>query len=221
MSYYRLYYDKDENSQVIPKVSNSNRTVSLPSSPSEKLNLTVIEKVRSFENLISASESLEGFKFKMSGAKLEYNPLKGTRASLKGWVTRYLDELKLLKDNSQLTKESLVPIEDSINRTISKIEENEYKIDDVYAKHGITESNLGNMPSREPEAKVTFEFIKVTRREIAAMHIQVGNQPPPPDPPAAPLDVVLQAVSNKSVSKVNLECKVFDSDKASKFEFRD
>ena len=84
MSYYRLYYDKDENSQVIPKVSNSNRTVSLPSSPSEKLNLTVIEKVRSFENLISASESLEGFKFKMSGAKLEYNPLKGTRTSLKG-----------------------------------------------------------------------------------------------------------------------------------------
>ena len=38
---------------------------------------------------------------------------------------------------------------------------------------------------------------------------------------AASLDDVLAAVSNKAVSKVNLDCKVFDSDKASKFEFRD
>ena len=42
------------------------------------------------------------------------------------------------------------------------------------------------------------------------------------DASASPsMDDVLAAVSNKAVSKVNLDCKVFDSDKASKFEFRD
>ena len=67
----------------------------------------------------------------MSGAKLEYNPLKGTRTSLKGWVTRHRDELQLLKDNNQLTKETLHPGENSINGVISKLEENEFKIDEV------------------------------------------------------------------------------------------
>ena len=109
----------------------------------------------------------------MSGAKLEYNPLKGTRTSLKGWVTRYLDELRLLKDNSQLTKESLLPVEDSINRTISKIEENEFKIDEVYAKHDITEHNLGDMPSRESEAKLTIDFIKKALQEIADLYVNL------------------------------------------------
>ena len=54
MSQYRLYFDDDENSQVIPKASSSSHTTSLPNSPSEKSYLTVLEKVRSFENLNSA-----------------------------------------------------------------------------------------------------------------------------------------------------------------------
>ena len=38
---------------------------------------------------------------------------------------------------------------------------------------------------------------------------------------AAALESVLEAVSNKAVSRVNLDCKVFDSDKTTtKFEFR-
>ena len=48
----------------------------------------------------------------------------------------------------------------------------------------------------------------------------MGNAPLPVAG-AASLDDVVAAVSNKAVSKVNLECKVFDSDKANKFEFRD
>ena len=61
---------------------------SLPNSP-EKLNLTVVERVRSFENLNSASKYIGKSKFKMSEAKSEYTPLIGTRTSLKGWVTRH------------------------------------------------------------------------------------------------------------------------------------
>ena len=220
MSHYRLYFDDNENSRVIPKASSSNHTTSLPNSP-EKLNLTVVERVRSFENLNSASKYIGKSKFKMSQARLDYNPLKGTRTSLKGWVTRHRNELHILKTNNQLTKENLHHGENSINEIFRKLEENEFKIDEVYAKHGVTELNLGDMPSREPEATLTFEFIKETRLEITALHAHVGNSPPPVVPGAASLDAVLAAVSNKSVSRVSLECKVFDSDKAGKFEFRD
>ena len=65
---------------------------SLPNSP-EKLNLTVVERVSSFEKLNSASKYIGKSKFKMSLAKSEYTPLKGTRTSLKGWVTRHRNEL--------------------------------------------------------------------------------------------------------------------------------
>ena len=158
----------------------------------------------------------------MSQANSEYTPLKGTRTSLKGWVTRHRNELQSLKDNNQLTIENLQPGENSINEVFRKLEENEFKIDEVYAKHGITESNLGDMPLREPEAKSTFDFIKETRLAIAALRAHVGNSTPSPaNAGAASLDAVLTAVSNKSVSRVSLECKVFDSDKAGKFEFRD
>ena len=57
MSLYRLYFDDDENSRVIPKASSSNHSTSLPNSP-EKLNLIVAERVHSFENLNSASKYL-------------------------------------------------------------------------------------------------------------------------------------------------------------------
>ena len=50
MSQYRLYFD-DEEGQLIREASGSNHTISLPNSPSEKSYLTVLEKVRSFENL--------------------------------------------------------------------------------------------------------------------------------------------------------------------------
>ena len=156
----------------------------------------------------------------MSEHKSEYTPLQRTRTTLKGWITRHRNKLQSLKDNNGLTKESLRASEGSINELFKKLEENEYKIDDVYSKYGITDSNLVDVPSREPEAKLTFDFIEESRLEIAALYTYLGN-PAPPVPDAASLNDVLAAVSNKSVSRVNLDCRVFDSDKASKFEFRD
>ena len=76
MRQYRLYFDDDENSQIIPKASGSSHTTSLPNSPSEKSYITVLEKVRSFENLNSVIKSLAKSKFKMSAHRQEYNPLK-------------------------------------------------------------------------------------------------------------------------------------------------
>ena len=158
MSQYRLYFD-DEEGQLIREASNSNHTISLPNSPSEKSYLTVLEKVRSFENLNSSREKVGKFKFKMSQHFQEYKPLKGTRTSLKGWITRHRNELQSLKNNNVLTKESLRASESSINELFKKLEENEYKIDDVYSKYGITDHNLVDVPSRESEAKSTFDFI--------------------------------------------------------------
>ena len=90
MNQYRLYFDDDGNSKVIPKASGTNhKTTSLPTSSTKKT-LSVVEKVRSFENLRRASKSLIKSKIKMapSPQKLEYDPLRGTRTSLKGWVSR-------------------------------------------------------------------------------------------------------------------------------------
>ena len=70
---------------------------------------------------------------------------------------------------------------------------------------------------------MTFNFIKDARKVIADLYVELENAAPalPAGGGAASLDDVLAAVSNKAVSKVNLDCKVFDSDKATKFEFRD
>ena len=59
---------------------------------------------------------------------------------------------------------------------------------------------------------------------IADLYVELQGPAEPVLPEgggAASLDDVLAAVSNKAVSKVNLDCKVFDSDKATKFEYRD
>ena len=58
MNQYRLYFNDDENNQVILKASASSHTTSLPNSPSEISYITVLEKVCSFENLNSARKSL-------------------------------------------------------------------------------------------------------------------------------------------------------------------
>ena len=70
---------------------------------------------------------------------------------------------------------------------------------------------------------MTFDFIMDARKVIADLYVELQDPVEPVLPVgggAASLDDVLAAVSNKAVSKVNLDCKVFDSDKATKFEFR-
>ena len=141
---------------------------------------------------------------------------------MKGWVTRLCDDARQSKADGVLTKDSLRSSENSLNAAIGKLEDNEFKIDDVYQKYEITDGNRDDVPSREPEAKLTFDFIKDARGVIAGLYVDLENAAPVlPPGGAASLDDVLAAVSNKAVSKVNLDCKVFDSDKASKFEFRD
>ena len=85
---------------------------------------------------------------------------KRTRTSLKGWVTCHCNDVRDSMTTGTLTKDSLQRSEYSINELIKKLEENEYKIDEVYYKHDITDDNLVDVPSREPEAKLTFDFIK-------------------------------------------------------------
>ena len=71
---------------------------------------------------------------------------------------------------------------------------------------------------------MTFDFIMEAQKVIADHYIDLqgpANPVLPEGGAAAFLDDVLVAVSNKAVSKVNLDCKVFDSNKATKFKFRD
>ena len=134
------------------------------------------------------------------------------------------NDLQTSKTANALTEESLQSSEYSVNELIKNLEDNEYKIDEVYYKHNITNANLIDVPSRESEAKWTFEFIKSTQQEIATLYIHLHGVPAVSlyaAGAAASLDDILAVVSNKAVSKVNLDCKVFNSDKATKFEFRD
>ena len=157
----------------------------------------------------------------MSRQKQEYEPLKRTRTSLKSWVTRYCNNAHHTKDDGTLTKEILQAIECSVKETIKKLEENEYKIDEVYLKYDLIEetspSILLDIPARDPEAKVTLDFIIGARKMIADLYFDIeGLDDPAPHQGAsdATLQSVLAAVSNKAVSRVNLDCKVYNSDKA-------
>ena len=75
-------------------------------------------------------------------------------------MTHHCNDVWDSKTTGTLTKDSLQSSEYSINDHIKKLEENKYKIDEVYYKHDITDHNLVDVPSREPEAKSIFDFIK-------------------------------------------------------------
>ena len=115
--------------------------------------------------------------------KKEYEQLKRTKTSLKSWVTHYCNNAHHAKDDTSLTKEILQAIECSVKETIKKLEENEYKIDEVYLKYNLIDENstsiLVDVPVRDPEAKVTLDFIIGTRKMIANLY---GNLDGPNNP---------------------------------------
>ena len=75
MSQYRLYFEEDEDSQIIPKASGSNFvTTSLPNSPIKSSYLTVADRVLSYERLNRKGSAIP--RSNMSFHKLEYEPLK-------------------------------------------------------------------------------------------------------------------------------------------------
>ena len=119
MSQYRLYFDEDEDSQFIPQASGSKFVTSLPNSPIRS-SLTVADRVLSYERLKRKSSAIP----KMSLHKQEYDPLKRTRTSLKGWVTRHCNDALQSKTDRILTKNSLRSNEYSKNEFIKKLEEN-------------------------------------------------------------------------------------------------
>ena len=82
------------------------------------------------------------------------------------------------KTDGILTKDLLQSSEYAINEFIKKLEENEFKIDEVYQKHDIHDHNLVDVPSREPEAKLTFDFIKGARKVIFDTYIELEDAAP-------------------------------------------
>ena len=94
-------------------------------------------------------------------------------------MTRYCNNVHHAKDNETLTKETLWTNEYSINEVIKKLEENEYKIDEIYQKHNLIDETsafiLVDVPAREPEAKLTLDFIIYTRKMIADLYVDLDG----------------------------------------------
>ena len=84
----------------------------------------------------------------------EIETLKASRSGLKAWVTRSINSIKEMQGKT-LTLNVLQKQEAFINERINRILEIEEKINDVYVKHRVSESD----PARVADADEMHKFI--------------------------------------------------------------
>ena len=175
------------------------------------LTVSVRQRAQSFEDLLSESPRAI-----MSTAKLEFEPLQRSRSGYRGWVTRNLNGLAALKANGTLNKFHLKNHEEAIKDAINKITELDIQIDAVYQKF----SSDTTLPNREADATDIYNFICSTQTKLAEYATFLTPAGGAEGPRPTTLEDVLRVVANKQVSGIKLDCHVFDSDKAGKFEFK-
>ena len=69
-------------------------------------------------------------------------PLMKSRAGLKGWVTKAINELKELRENGTLTIEIFKQKEDTVDRFLLKIQDLNHQIYDVYAQNNLADDDV-------------------------------------------------------------------------------
>ena len=131
--------------------------------PLENDNANVFSLINYFNNRSSASApntpvESKGFNFPSLGRSIpdlsvilpinlnmahvsEIEDLKASRSGLKAWITRSLNSVKEMRGNKTLTLSLLQKQETFINERINRILEIEEKINEIYVKHKVSESD--------------------------------------------------------------------------------
>ena len=217
---------------VFPIVSHSSHqlvksrvlSVSAPSSPTRDRSTSASCSSRlSVKNLVARFESrLCESVFVNMALRAELDPITKSRAGYKSHVTRKLNHLISLNTAKTLDINLFKRLEQSINSHIQEVERKDIEISAVYDKHAVAADNADRKADSDSNADFILDaYQKLARLETAVTSSSVSADDNADASASPSLDDVLAAVSNKAVSKVNLDCKVFDSDKATKFEFRD
>ena len=221
---------KNELSSSADSESYCGAFLSTPNSP-----VSVKSRVASFESLVDLSLSLsQPIIVNMSPAdelKRIVGPLKHSRRTYKGWITRSLAQIEQNKVAQTLSKPFLLKEESSIKDCIANIQNIEIKIAEACFAH-IPD------PSEELEAAWTLdsegvcEYISDTHQKLAQYEVHLDSVAAQalaaaagaPQPGADGHDFAgLVSALNQSKgfpSKITLTCASFDGNVKDKFQFK-
>ena len=197
----------------------SPKTCSAPVSPSFINPISVSQRARSFEKL-STSFNFPTNKVVVMALKSDLKPVTGQRSALKGWVTRSLNKLKEQKTAGILSKQLYELHRGSVNGYIVRIEECEIKIAEIYDNHsvGLEDSD------RILDSNTTYDFILAAQSELAGLEaLWIADDAGGSGSGSSSNEELMKAVlgARSGISKISLNCPVFDSDSRDKLHFKD
>ena len=128
-------------------------TKSVPTSPSKSFKSNK-------PDLLVRNLSVEDFSSLVPFSKMtleeELSPLRNIRKGHKGWVTRHLNSLKESYDRSELMLTQLGKTQGKIDALITKIEDVDQQIGEVYDKHKVDHEDSDRLADMDASVRLVF-----------------------------------------------------------------
>ena len=195
-------------------------TKSVPTSPSKSFKSNK-------PDLLVRNLSVEDFSSLVPFSKMtleeELSPLRNIRKGHKGWVTRHLNSLKESYDRSELTLTQLGKTEGKIDALITKIEDVDQQIGEVYDKHKVDHEDNDRLADMDASVRLVFSAQSAISKYEEALKAKAAGA-------GAPAGAANQSMSREelleAMSKLNnnpgtmiLDCQNFNGDSVDKHNF--